>query len=60
VVSLSEDKRKVGKKDTQLEKFQRTARELGCSEDEGAFDKALKKLSSVPPPKGVEGRKKKK
>ena len=28
----------------QAEKFKRTARELGCDEDESAFDRALKQM----------------
>ncbi|CCB67713.1 hypothetical protein [Hyphomicrobium sp. MC1] len=34
---------------TQAQKFKDAARELGCSEDEEAFDKALKKVVVVRP-----------
>lgn len=36
------------KKKGQHVKFVEAARELGCSEDESAFDKALKKLATAP------------
>ena len=36
------------------------ARDLGCSEDADAFDKALEKIAKAPPPKSVEKRKAKK
>lgn len=45
---------------TQSEKFVEAARELECPEDERAFDAALKKIASAPPPKTVEKRKTKK
>ena len=41
----------------QHRKFLDAARELGCSEDEGAFDKALKKIASEKPPVSVQKRK---
>jgi hypothetical protein len=44
----------------QLKAFQKAARELGCDDDEKAFDKVLKKIASAPPPKSVEQRKVKK
>ena len=34
------------------DKFKRAARELGCDEDEAAFDRALKQMK--PPPEKVE------
>ena len=33
---------------TQAEKFKRAAREIGCDEDEAAFDRALKQMKSPP------------
>lgn len=30
--------------ESQTEKFKRTARDLGCDEDESAFDRALKQM----------------
>jgi hypothetical protein len=36
------------------------ARELGCNEDEEAFDKTLRKIASAPPTKAVAKRKTKK
>lgn len=41
----------------QRQRFVETARELGCDEDESAFDEALGKVASSPPPKSVEKRK---
>ncbi|WP_292563480.1 hypothetical protein [Mesorhizobium sp.] len=38
-------------KETQNEKFQRVARELGTDESEEAFDRVLKKVVKAPPPK---------
>ena len=32
---------------TQVEKFKRAARELGCDEDEAAFDRALKQMKPL-------------
>lgn len=42
----------------QVEKFKKAARELGCDDDEKAFDKVLKKITKAPPPKSVQQRKK--
>lgn len=44
----------------QFKRFEEAARELGCSEDEEAFDKALKKVASAPPSEGAEKTKPKK
>ena len=44
----------------QKDRFIEAARELGCDDDEAAFKKRLKKLTSAPPPKSVEKRKAKK
>jgi len=33
----------------QIDRFKELARELGCDEDEAAFDEALKKLAEVKP-----------
>jgi hypothetical protein len=33
----------------QHQRFKELARELGCDEDEGAFEEALKKVASAPP-----------
>jgi hypothetical protein len=52
-------KAKTGSK-TQRERFIEAARELGLPEDEEAFDRALKKIASAPPPETVEKRKTKK
>jgi len=46
--------------DTQRRRFIKAARDLGCDEDESAFDEALGKVVSSPPPKSVEKRKTKK
>jgi hypothetical protein len=43
---------------SQIERFREAARELGCEEDEEAFDKALKKIASEKPPASVQKRKK--
>lgn len=45
---------------SQREAFIEAARDLGCSEDADAFDKALEKIAKAPPPKSVEKRKAKK
>jgi hypothetical protein len=37
--------------------FQEAARDLGCDDSEEAFDRALKKIASAPPPKSVQKRK---
>ena len=43
----------VDKKDNaQSEKFKQAARDLGCDEDEAAFDRALKQMK--PPPEKVD------
>jgi hypothetical protein len=49
----SNDKTKA----TQADHFKRAARELGCDEDQDAFDKVLKRIASAPPPKSVQKRK---
>jgi hypothetical protein len=41
----------------QHERFVEVARDLGCDEDEEAFDKALKKIASEKPPASVQKRK---
>jgi len=41
----------------QYEKFKKVARELGCDEDEKAFDQKLKKVATASPPKSVQKRK---
>ena len=45
---------------SQYVRFVDAARDLGCDEDEAAFDKTLMKISSAPPPKSVQKRKTKK
>ena len=35
--------------DTQIDRFKELARELGCDEDEAAFDATLKKLAEAAP-----------
>ena len=45
-------KPKVSKQVTpQSKRFIEAARELGCDEDEATFDRTLKAMASVPPPK---------
>lgn len=39
-------------KDRQYQKFVEKARELGTDESEENFDRVLKKIVKVPPPKG--------
>jgi hypothetical protein len=39
-----------GPKPTQKEKFIDKARELGCDEDEAAFEKRLRKIAKATPP----------
>ena len=41
----------------QLKAFRDAARELGCDNDEKAFDKVLKKIAKAPPPESVQKRK---
>lgn len=41
----------IGRKVTQQDRFVEAAREAGCDEDPDAFDKALKKVASAPPPR---------
>jgi hypothetical protein len=41
----------------QHQEFVKAARELGCDEDETAFDRALGKIAKAPPPKSVQKRK---
>ncbi len=36
------------KEKSQSDKFKRAARELGCDEDEAAFDRALKQMKKQP------------
>jgi hypothetical protein len=45
------------KQKQQVEAFKKAARELGCDEDEAAFDKALRKIASEKPPASVQKRK---
>jgi hypothetical protein len=40
----------------QSERFIETARELGCDEDEAAFDEKLKRIATVKPNKGKKRR----
>jgi hypothetical protein len=44
-------------KATQADDFKRAARDLGCDEDQGTFDKVLKRIAKAPPPKSVQKRK---
>jgi hypothetical protein len=37
--------------DAQSRKFIEAARELGCDEDESAFDEMVKKVAKAPPPR---------
>jgi len=48
------------KTNAQSKRFIKSARELGCTEDEKAFDQTLKKLGSTAPPDTVKARKKQK
>jgi hypothetical protein len=43
----------------QLERFKRMARELGCDEDKGRFEKQLGKIARHKPPPDAESRPKK-
>jgi hypothetical protein len=47
-------KRKGPKPKTQSEKFVEAARELGCDENESAFDEIVKKVAKAPPPRKEE------
>jgi hypothetical protein len=38
---------------TQVQRFVAKARELGCDEDEAAFEAKLKKIAKAPPPKAA-------
>jgi hypothetical protein len=38
----------------QIEKFRQAAHELGCDEDESAFDEMVKKVAKAPPPRQPE------
>jgi len=44
---------------TQIDRFKELARELGCDEDEAAFEAALKKVAEAPPPPKHEPKKRK-
>jgi len=44
-------KKKPEKTLTQPEKFEEAARELGCNEDESAFDEMIKEVAKAPPPR---------
>jgi hypothetical protein len=50
---------KRSKPDPQVERFRKAAKELGCDESEKAFDAALKRVASSPPPKQADKPKKK-
>ena len=50
----------MSKDTSQAQKFTDAAKQLGCSDDDKAFEKALKKIASAPPPKTVKKRKTKK
>ena len=41
---------KKPKTNTQAQRFIDKARELGCDEDEAAFEKRLRKIATAPPP----------
>lgn len=45
-------------KDKQSDKFIKAAREVGPSECDDVFDRALKKVAKAPPPDTVQDRKK--
>lgn len=45
------------KSESQSAKFEAAARELGCEDNEEAFDAKLKKVASAPPTVGATGRK---
>ena len=44
---------------SQVDKFKKAARELGCDQSEEAFDAALRKVASAPPSKPDNPKKKK-
>lgn len=46
------------KAQNQHREFVKAAREIGCEDNADAFDRALKKVASAPPPKSVKKRKK--
>ena len=41
----------VDKQNNQIKKFKKAARELGCDEDEAAFEEKLKRLAKAKPKK---------
>jgi hypothetical protein len=41
----------MAKKPSQIQAFKEKARELGCDEDEAAFERRLRKIAKAPPPK---------
>jgi hypothetical protein len=47
----SESLKKVVAQKNQYARFVEVARELGCEEDEAAFEKRLRKIAKAPPPK---------
>jgi hypothetical protein len=44
-------KSKAHEPENQSEKFKKASRELGCDEDEAAFEERLRKIAKAPPPK---------
>jgi len=45
------NKQKTEKLTDQSRKFIEAAKELGCAEDESAFDEIVKKVAKAPPPR---------
>jgi hypothetical protein len=53
------NKQKTEKLTQQSQKFIEAARELGCDENESAFDEIVKKVAKAPPPRQVKTKSKK-
>jgi hypothetical protein len=45
--------------ENQLAKFKKAAREIGCDEDEAAFEERLRRIAKAPPPTDHKPKKKK-
>jgi len=50
-------KEKTMGSESQPERFKRAAREIGCDEDEAAFEERLRKIAKAVPPKPAPKRK---
>jgi hypothetical protein len=56
----SNDGNHTSRQSEQAERFAKAARELGCDNDEKAFEKRLKEVATSPPPKPNKAKQKKK